>query len=91
MDSRTAVLMRDRLLSAILCFSTIMLSAAGVQAETLRGVNLSQAEFGNNVIPGTYGSQYTYGSDQTFYYFASRGLNFFRVANLWERLQPTLK
>jgi len=67
-------------------------------AQYMRGVNISGAEFGSNSenpgtsnIPGQYGSTYTYQSQPTFDYFGARGLNFLRVEILWERLQPTLQ
>lgn len=56
----------------------------------MRGVNVSGAEFGDDNIPGVYGTDYTYNSAQTFEYFAARNLKFIRLQILWERLQPVL-
>ncbi len=59
-------------------------------AQYLRGVNVTGPEWGNKTLPGTNNSTYLYPSQQTFEYFAARGFNFIRLANLWERLQPKL-
>src|SRR5215469_12771902 len=53
------------------------------------GVNLSGAEFGANVLPGTYGTQYTYPNQSEVDYFRSRGMNIIRLPFRWERLQHT--
>jgi endoglucanase len=53
------------------------------------GVNLSGAEFGQNVLPGTFGSQYTYPTQQEVDYFRGRGMNIIRLPFRWERLQHT--
>jgi endoglucanase len=53
------------------------------------GVNLSGAEFGANVLPGTYGTQYTYPNQSEVDYFRSRGMNIIRLPFRWERLQRT--
>jgi endoglucanase len=76
--SRTAFLTASLLLSAL------------AQAQMMRGVNVSGAEFGNSSIPGTYNTNYTYNSPLTFNYFAARELKFIRLQFLWERLQPVL-
>lgn len=55
------------------------------------GVNLSGAEFGQNVLPGTFGSQYTYPTQQEVDYFRGRGMNIIRLPFRWERLQHTNK
>ena len=39
---------------------------------------------------GIAGRDFTYNSESTFRYFASKGLNLFRVCLRWERLQPVL-
>ncbi|KIY65873.1 glycoside hydrolase family 5 protein [Cylindrobasidium torrendii FP15055 ss-10] len=53
------------------------------------GVNESCAEFGNNVIPGVYGTHYTFPAESSIDYFVDTvGMNFFRVAFLLERLAP---
>ena len=57
----------------------------------LIGVNLSGAEFGSNVIPGTYGVDYTYPTHAEIDYYASKGLSDIPLPFLWERLQHTVK
>jgi len=61
--------------------------AGAAQAQYVRGVNISGAEFGNGNIPGTFGTDYTFQSAPTFNYFSARGLNVMRIEVLWERLQ----
>src|ERR1022692_4446865 len=62
-------------------------TAAG---QYFRGVNVSQAEWGDP-LNETYGiGNYTYATAPTFNYFAARGLPFIRLVVKWERLQPTL-
>lgn len=53
------------------------------------GVNLSSAEFGQTVLPGTFGTNYTYPTNAEVDYFVSKGMNTFRLPFRWERLQPT--
>jgi endoglucanase len=59
-----------------------------------RGVNLAGAEFGEQNLPGTFGTHYTYPSPEYGYngasYFIAKGMNTFRVPFRWERLQRTL-
>lgn len=52
------------------------------------GVNESGAEFGNNVIPGTLGTDYTWPSPSSIDFFVEKGFNTFRVPFLMERLSP---
>ncbi len=68
-----------------------LLVAAGANAQYLRGVNVSGAEFGENSIPGVIGQSHTYNSLPTFQYFASRSLSLIRLPFRWERLQPVLR
>jgi endoglucanase len=53
-----------------------------------RGINLSGAEFGKP--GGIVHKDYTYPSDQTVSYFASKGFDTVRLPFMWERLQPKL-
>ncbi|MEI9963210.1 MAG: glycoside hydrolase family 5 protein [Limisphaerales bacterium] len=53
------------------------------------GVNLSGTEFGQNVLPGNYGSQYIYPNQAEVDYFRSKGMNTIRLPFRWERLQRT--
>jgi endoglucanase len=59
-----------------------------------RGVNLAGADFGEQSLPGTFGTNYTYPSPEYGYngasYFIGKGMNTFRVPFRWERLQRTL-
>ncbi|KAL5486293.1 hypothetical protein ACEPAI_7339 [Sanghuangporus weigelae] len=52
------------------------------------GVNESGAEFGQNVIPGADGTDYTWPSPSSIDYFVNAGFNSFRVPFLMERLSP---
>jgi endoglucanase len=79
---------------AVLC-TWLTLAAAfivvdGACAQSLRGVNLSGAEFAPSHMPGRYGWDYTYPTDGEITYFTGKGMNVFRVPVRWERLQPTL-
>ena len=49
------------------------------------------AEFAPSMLPGTYGTHYTYPTAASVSYFQSRGMNLVRLPFLWERLQPTLQ
>lgn len=53
------------------------------------GINLAGAEFGENHLPGVVNRDYTWCSEATFRYFASRGFTLVRFPVLWERLQPS--
>ncbi len=59
-------------------------------AELRRGVNISGADFGETNLPGVFGHDYTFNSEQTYRYFADHGLNLFRIGVKWERLTPVL-
>jgi endoglucanase len=74
-----------RLCTLAFAFLAVDLSAA------LRytGVNLAGAEFGANVLPGTYNVNYTYPNQTEVDYFRSKGLNIFRLTFRWERLQQS--
>ena len=45
--------------------------------------------FPEKVLPGTYGSQYTYPTSSEVDYFVGKGMNTFRMPFRWERLQRT--
>ncbi|MBO3462652.1 glycoside hydrolase family 5 protein [Aetokthonos hydrillicola Thurmond2011] len=51
------------------------------------GVNLAGAEFGENVLPGTFNINYIYPSYSDVDYFVSKGMKIFRLPFRWERLQ----
>jgi endoglucanase len=81
----SAVSMRAGAMAAL--FIIVTGTAAG---QYFRGVNVSQAEWGDP-LNETYGiGYYTYATAPTFSYFAARGLPFTRLLVKWERLQPTL-
>ncbi|OJT01771.1 Endoglucanase 3 [Trametes pubescens] len=54
----------------------------------LFGVNESGAEFGNNVIPGALGTDYTWPSPTSIDFFLGQGFNTFRIPFLMERVSP---
>ena len=53
------------------------------------GVNLSGAEFGQQNLPGTFGTDYTWPTSAEITYYKSKGMNFIRLPFRWERLQHT--
>lgn len=53
------------------------------------GVNLAGAEFAENSLPGSYGTDYTYPTHAEVDYFTGKGMNVFRLPFRWERLQRT--
>jgi len=72
-------------LLALLCsLFAFLAKAASIK---YAGVNLAGAEFGQNNLPGTYNSHYTYPNQQEVDYFRSRGMNIIRLPFRWERLQ----
>jgi endoglucanase len=68
----------------------IVMIAGTAAGQYLRGVNVSQAEWGDplNLTEGP--GNYAYATAPTFNYFAARALPFIRLQVKWERLQPTL-
>ena len=81
-----AVFMRGAVSAAIL---TLVTGTAAGQSY-FRGVNVSQAEWGDPLNPQPGAGNYTYATAPTFDYFAARGLPFIRLIVKWERLQPSL-
>jgi endoglucanase len=53
------------------------------------GVNLSGAEFGDNVLPGTVPTNYSYPPSSDVIDFVSKGFNTIRLPFRWERIQQT--
>lgn len=81
-----AVFGRAGIIAALFIFVTS--PAAG---QYLRGVNVSEAEWGDPFDRTDYGPGfYAYATGSTFNYFASRSLPLIRLLVKWERLQPTL-
>ena len=72
----------------------LLLMPAGLvsssHAQYLRGVNLSGAEFGASHLPGTFNTDYTFQSENSFRYFGGRNLDLIRFPIQWERIQPSL-
>ncbi|HWB61441.1 MAG TPA: glycoside hydrolase family 5 protein, partial [Chthoniobacteraceae bacterium] len=91
------------LLTKLLSLALIASSFRGLNAQTpvaspapsplpYTGVNLSGGEF-YHPKPGVapqYGKNFIYPSPEEFAYFASKGMNVFRVQFLWETLQPEM-
>jgi endoglucanase len=67
-------------------FAFVYSSSADIQ---YAGVNLSVAEFGQNNLPGNFGSDYMWPTNGETAYYQSRGMNFIRLPFRWERLQIT--
>lgn len=69
---------------------------ASTMPSHLRGTNMSGAEFGS-AVPGTFGTDYIYPDpnyEQGYAsqdYFVGKGMNTFRLAFRWERLQRQLE
>jgi endoglucanase len=54
-------------------------------------VNLASAEFGEQNLPGVYGTDYIYPEPYgSASYFVSKGMNVFRIPFRWERLQNSV-
>lgn len=65
-----------------------MMSMSSPQAALLyQGVNLASAGFAGNKLPGRYNTHYTYPDQSHIEYFHDKGMNTFRLAFRWERLQ----
>jgi endoglucanase len=54
------------------------------------GANLVGAEFGEDNLPGTYGTDYIYPDASDVDLYAGKGMNIFRVPFRWERMQRQL-
>src|SRR5215470_12898555 len=82
--------MKIRRLAMCLFVTVFALLTNSVSAELrYTGVNLSGAEFGQTVLPGTFNVNYTYPNQTEVDYFRSKGLNIFRLTFRWERLQQS--
>jgi endoglucanase len=76
--------------AALLCCAAVAgtANAAGcLDSTTLRGVNLSGAEFANTRLPGVMNKDYVYPMAADLQYFRSSGMNVVRIPFLWERIQ----
>ena len=81
----------SRLLVAALAFiaGSAGVGVAAPERAPLRGANVSGGEFGE-AIPGVYGTDYTYPTEQEIDYYAARGFTVLRVPFRWERVQRDL-
>lgn len=75
--------------TAAVCFLGWNAFSATAAVLTYTGVNLSTAEFGAQVLPGTYNTNYTYPTTQEIDYYTNKGMNTFRLPFRWERMQRT--
>ena len=66
---------------------SIGVSALNAAPLTYTGVTLAGAEFGENNLPGIYNTHYTYPTHGEIDYFTGKGMNTFRIAFRWERIQ----
>src|SRR5262249_53959801 len=74
----------------VAALAAVVLWAAAGQAQTVyTGVNLASAEFGQTVLPGTFGVNYTYPTNAEVDYFIGQGMNTFRLPFRWERIQTS--
>lgn len=65
--------------------------AACDKDDHLRGINLPSAGFGSSVIPGVHGFNYLWPTPADLDLYAAAGFKTFRIAFLWERMQPVLR
>lgn len=65
-------------------------SKAAAKPLQYTGVNLAGGEFYDpvKVLEPVYGTNFVYPTREQFVYFASKGMNTFRLCFLWETLQP---
>ena len=75
-----------------MAFILISLHVAAAAPLSFTGTNISGGEFCHPKpgVPQVYGKDYIYPSVNEFNYFASKGMNVFRVPFRWEVLQPAL-
>jgi len=71
-------------ISLLIAFSPFSSSHANIK---YKGVNLASAGFAGKHLPGKYGTHYLYPSEDDVDYFLGKGMNTFRLAFRWERLQ----
>jgi len=63
------------------------LAHAGCQDKSLKGTNLSGAEFATKNLPGVLGTDYAYPARSDLEFFKSTGANLIRLPFRWERVQ----
>ena len=74
----------------VLMACTAQMASATDSSVQYTGVNIPEAAFGSQSVPGTYGKDYIYPRPSTIDYFAKKGMNIIRLPVLWERLQHRL-
>lgn len=86
----------NALLLAALLVAPVVARAQGVKpvvdapfVSARVGVNISGAEFGNQ-LPGTFGQQYTYPTADSLDYYAAQNCRLIRLPFKWERAQHAL-
>jgi endoglucanase len=67
------------------------LAYGGCLGSSLKGTNLSGAEFASQTLPGRLGYDYAYPSRSDLVFFKSTGMNLVRLPFRWERVQHSLK
>ncbi len=77
-----------RLISTLAMGAGLALAGPVAAQVALKGVSLAGADFGEDNLPGEFGTHYTYPTPAEVDYFLSRGMNLFRLPFRWERLQP---
>src|SRR5258708_228164 len=68
-----------------------LLMTASSFGQYSRGINLAGAEFGDDHLPGVFGTHSAVNSETTYRYFGAKNLNLVRLMLRWERLQPVLR
>lgn len=61
-----------------------------VCSDSIRGINVSGAEFSSKKLPGRLSFDYFFPTQQDLQYYKNKGFNAIRFPILWERLQPEL-
>lgn len=67
------------------------LAHGGCLDSSLKGTNLSGAEFASQKLPGVLGYDYAYPTRNDLVFFKSTGMNLIRLPFRWERVQHSLK
>ncbi|MBL0370533.1 glycoside hydrolase family 5 protein [Rhizobium sp. KVB221] len=89
MTQKTRKILKAALTAGVaLAMSGSTFAQATAATPCFRGINLSGAEFGKP--GGKINKDYTWPSEETVAYFASKGFDTVRLPFMWERLQPKL-
>ena len=79
-----------RFLYAVLLSLMFSPAFADCSSMSLKGVNLSGAEYNSRKVPGILFKEYVYPAEQDLAYFANAGASVIRLPVLWERMQAEL-